>query len=94
MTSQRETKQEQKATWYKVREGGRDYRDVRLTVLSFQQSYEEASRCFDEAISGHGAAKEERTHSALLIVNELLRIANLDGEVWKGYDLAWRIWES
>uniref|UniRef100_A0A914W4K3 Serine/threonine-protein kinase TOR n=1 Tax=Plectus sambesii TaxID=2011161 RepID=A0A914W4K3_9BILA len=64
VTSQRETKQQTKTHWYK-------------------HCYDEATHCFRHESASPNAPnlqRDDRWHSGLLIINELLRIANADGE--------------
>ncbi|CAH1772250.1 unnamed protein product [Owenia fusiformis] len=62
VTSQRETKESQRPTWYK-------------------QCYEEMQKGFDEnLIREKRVNREDWSHGSLLIINELLRCSNVDGE--------------
>ena len=62
VTSQRETKEAQRATWYK-------------------QCFDEAQQGFDEpSARDKGLTKDDRTHGSLLVLQELLRCSNAEGE--------------
>lgn len=48
-----------------------------------QQTFEEAEKGFDETLAKEkGMNKDDRVHGALLILNELVRISSMEGEVW------------
>ncbi|XP_077105803.1 serine/threonine-protein kinase mTOR isoform X2 [Ranitomeya variabilis] len=48
----------------------------------YRQTYEEAERGFDETLSKEkGMNRDDRLHGALLIINELVRISSIEGEV-------------
>ena len=62
VTSQRETKEAQRATWYK-------------------QCYDEAQKGFEDSLAkDKGLTKDDRTHGSLLVLQELLRCSNAEGE--------------
>lgn len=64
VTAQRETKDTQNPPWY-------------------SKSYEEAESGFEEALSGareKGMNREDRIHGSLLVINELLKCSNIEGE--------------
>lgn len=47
-----------------------------------QQTFEEAEKGFDETLAKEkGMNKDDRVHGALLILNELVRISSMEGEV-------------
>lgn len=50
--------------------------------MLFQQTYEEAEKGFDESVAKEkGVNRDDRIHGALLILNELVRISSMEGEV-------------
>nr|WIM49540.1 HIF1a pathway protein [Daphnia magna] len=62
VTSQRETKEAQKPTWYK-------------------QCFDEAQQGFEEPLAkDKGLTKDDRAHGSLLVLQELLRCSNAEGE--------------
>lgn len=47
-----------------------------------QQTFEEAEKGFDETLAKEkGMNRDDRVHGALLILNELVRISSMEGEV-------------
>lgn len=54
-----------------------------------QQTFEEAEKGFDETLAKEkGMNRDDRVHGALLILNELVRISSMEGEVranWLGW---------
>lgn len=57
--------------------------DVTLSVcVAKQQTFEEAEKGFDETLAKEkGMNRDDRVHGALLILNELVRISSMEGEV-------------
>ena len=50
--------------------------------MSLQQCFEEVERQFDEALGReHRMNRDDWAHGSLLVVNELLRCSNVEGEV-------------
>lgn len=50
--------------------------------LVWQQTFEEAEKGFDETLAKEkGMNRDDRVHGALLILNELVRISSMEGEV-------------
>lgn len=59
----------------------------RLSFLS-QQTFEEAEKGFDETLAKEkGMNRDDRVHGALLILNELVRISSMEGEVSSDFTL-------
>lgn len=56
-----------------------------LFFFSFpKHTYEEAEKGFDETLAKEkGMNRDDRIHGALLILNELVRISSMEGEVSK-----------
>lgn len=49
-----------------------------------KHTYEEAEKGFDETLAKEkGMNRDDRIHGALLILNELVRISSMEGEVSK-----------
>lgn len=93
LTTQRETKEMQKPQWYKVRIKtplnvlkvcvyyGYGHK-FHIFCCHKQQTFEEAEKGFDETLAKEkGMNKDDRVHGALLILNELVRISSMEGEV-------------
>ena len=56
-----------------------------LLFMSLQQCFEEVERQFDEALGReHRMNRDDWAHGSLLVVNELLRCSNVEGEVGPG----------
>lgn len=54
----------------------------RISSLLEQQTFEEAEKGFDETLAKEkGMNRDDRVHGALLILNELVRISSMEGEV-------------
>lgn len=52
------------------------------SILSLQHTFEEAEKGFDETLAKEkGMNRDDRIHGALLILNELVRISSMEGEV-------------
>ncbi|KAG8190056.1 hypothetical protein JTE90_023028 [Oedothorax gibbosus] len=49
--------------------------------MCYKQSYDEALKGFDEAMRDKGVMKEDKIHGSLLVINELLRCSNVEGEM-------------
>lgn len=63
--------------------------------LSPKHTYEEAEKGFDETLAKEkGMNRDDRIHGALLILNELVRISSMEGEVsrWTRWGL-WLDWQ-
>lgn len=53
-----------------------------------QQTFEEAEKGFDETLAKEkGMNRDDRVHGALLILNELVRISSMEGEVTSDFTL-------
>lgn len=62
-----------------------------IFFLSPKHTYEEAEKGFDETLAKEkGMNRDDRIHGALLILNELVRISSMEGEVSKA--ARWRFW--
>lgn len=90
LTTQRETKEMQKPQWYKVslnsflpqNEGCFCRAPQPCPCCVQQQTFEEAEKGFDETLAKEkGMNRDDRVHGALLILNELVRISSMEGEV-------------
>lgn len=56
-----------------------------------KHTYEEAEKGFDETLAKEkGMNRDDRIHGALLILNELVRISSMEGEVSKL--TRWGLW--
>lgn len=64
---------------------------LRFFSISPKHTYEEAEKGFDETLAKEkGMNRDDRIHGALLILNELVRISSMEGEVSKG--ARWQLW--
>lgn len=56
--------------------------DNTSACLLQQQTFDEAEKGFDETLAKEkGMNRDDRVHGALLIMNELVRISSMEGEV-------------
>ena len=57
-----------------------------FVFFSWQQIYEEAKKGFEDALNtkekGVVLTKDDKAHGSLLIMNELIRSASFEGEVY------------
>ena len=57
-----------------------------FVLFSWQQIYEEAKKGFEDALNtkekGVVLTKDDKAHGSLLIMNELIRSASFEGEVY------------
>lgn len=59
-----------------------DLVSVKAAIIYLQHTYEEAEKGFDETLAKEkGMNRDDRIHGALLILNELVRISSMEGEV-------------
>lgn len=55
---------------------------IKAFSVSTQHTFEEAEKGFDETLAKEkGMNRDDRIHGALLILNELVRISSMEGEV-------------
>lgn len=62
-----------------------------IFFFSPKHTYEEAEKGFDETLAKEkGMNRDDRIHGALLILNELVRISSMEGEVSR--ETRWGLW--